>query len=58
MPADFIMMRKCPLCGSDFIVPDADVWVYRRGNKMLCSWHCVREYDRKTKTKKHKRADR
>lgn len=56
MPADFIMMRKCPLCGSDFIVPDADVWAYRRGNKMLCSWHCVREYDRKTKTKK--RSDR
>lgn len=62
MGGDFIMFRKCPVCGREFTIPDVDMWVFKRGrgNKVLCSWGCLREYDRrkKAKTREYKRSDR
>lgn len=49
---------KCPVCGKRFEVLWPNQWVYKRGNKYICSWGCIRRYDRKeangmyTKTKK------
>ena len=49
---------KCPVCGKDFDVLWPNHWVYKRGNNFICSWGCIRKYDRKeangmyTKTKK------
>jgi len=44
--------RKCPQCGKEFFVRNALEWAYRRSNKLYCSWHCVREYDAGSKTRK------
>ena len=49
---------KCPVCGKRFDVLWPNQWAYKRGNKFICSWGCIRKYDRKeangmyTKTKK------
>ena len=37
--------RKCPQCGKEFFVWNAEDWVYRRNGRALCSWHCVRAFD-------------
>lgn len=38
---------KCPVCGKDFDVLWPNHWVYKRGNQFICSWGCIRRYDRK-----------
>ena len=37
--------RICPICGRHFY-PPTDEWVYRRGELLLCSWHCLCAFDR------------
>lgn len=37
----------CPQCGKEFVVLYPTQWGYKRGNKYLCSWSCLRAYDKK-----------
>ena len=41
------MSEICPVCGKEFEVTWPHLWTYRRGNRMVCSYSCVRAYDRK-----------
>lgn len=38
---------KCPVCKKEFDVLWPSQWAYKRGNKFICSWGCIRKYDRK-----------
>ena len=38
---------KCPVCGKRFDVLWPNQWAYKRGNNFICSWGCIRKYDRK-----------
>jgi hypothetical protein len=40
----------CKMCGKVFIITDE--WVYKRGVKKFCSWHCFNGYLNEIKTKK------
>lgn len=48
----------CPICGKVFFA-DYGMWAYKlrmrgtRGPKPLCSWHCMREMERRKKEKKY-----
>ena len=44
--------RKCPMCGKEFFVRDANDWVYKRNSQYFCSWHCLRNYEKGSKTRK------
>lgn len=44
--------KTCEVCGKDFIVLYQDLWRYKRGAKWLCSWKCLRAYDKKGEEKK------
>ena len=44
--------KKCAVCGKGFVVLHQDLWRYRRGAKWLCSWSCLREYDKKKEERK------
>lgn len=46
--------RVCCVCGKKFVVYLNNDWVYRRGNKYMCSWTCLRAYDKKHPTKGYK----
>ena len=42
-------VRKCPVCGKRFFIYDPSDWAYKRVGKHItyvCSWTCLREYDR------------
>lgn len=40
--------RICPECGKKIVRVSFNDYVYRRGNKIYCSWTCYRkEYHRK-----------
>ena len=41
------MKEKCPVCGKGFWIEWPTLWGYKRGNRFICSWKCIREYDRK-----------
>lgn len=41
------MSEKCPNCGKEFAVLWPSQWAYKRYSRFLCSWKCLREYDRK-----------
>ena len=41
------MRPECPVCGRLFWCDYPNQWVYKRGNQFICSWSCIREYDRK-----------
>lgn len=41
------MRRKCPVCGRRFWCDWPGLWAYKRDKLFLCSWSCIREYDRK-----------
>ena len=41
------MRPECPVCGRMFWCDYPNQWVYKRGNQFICSWSCIREYDRK-----------
>lgn len=34
--------RKCPQCGGRFCMPDREMWAYKDGYTILCSWRCLR----------------
>lgn len=38
--------KKCAECGKEFVVLYQDIWAYKRGEKWLCSWKCLRAYDK------------
>lgn len=38
-------MKQCAVCGKSFDVLWEQLWVYKRGSKFMCSYHCLREYD-------------
>lgn len=42
--------RKCPVCGKRFFIDMIELWVYKRGTGhgqiYICSWKCLREFDR------------
>lgn len=41
------MKEKCPVCGKGFWCDYPHLWAYKREKLFLCSWKCIREYDRK-----------
>lgn len=43
---------KCPVCKKEFDVLWPSQWAYKREEKFICSWGCIRKYD------KRKEADR
>ena len=45
-------MNKCPECGKLFTVLWPHLWTYKRDKKYLCSYGCMRAYD-----KRHERKD-
>lgn len=42
----FGSIRKCPICGKQFYVPFADIWVYARDHRLVCSWSCLRQAEK------------
>lgn len=41
-----IRMKKCPVCGKEFYVPDSEKWGYQRGKHLYFhTWSCLRKYD-------------
>ena len=48
---------KCAVCGKEFYVLYQTLWRYKRGapehvEAWLCSWSCLREYDRRKEAEK------
>ena len=45
---DMFMVRYCPVCGKDFVVPDSKLYAYkqRAGSDTLyfCRYNCKRQY--------------
>ena len=52
--------KKCPVCKKKFFVRYAEEYVYKiyRGNsyKHVCSWKCLREYEKAHETSTEKKA--
>lgn len=46
---DWLYERKCPQCGKRFCMPNKEMWVYKDGDRVLCSWHCLREREKNAK---------
>lgn len=40
--SDWFCARVCPECGKVFGVPCKDIWAYKIGEVIFCSWHCLR----------------
>lgn len=43
------MIHKCAVCKKQFDVLYPDLWRYKRWNRFMCSWKCLRAYDNKEK---------
>lgn len=48
---DMFNVQNCPICGRDFVIPDAGLWTYKRrggkdGKKMFyfCTYGCKNKY--------------
>jgi hypothetical protein len=41
------MIKNCPICGKAFDVLYPDIWRYKRNNRFICSWKCIRLFDGK-----------
>ena len=39
--------HKCPQCGKVFL--SREPWGYVRSDKKICSYHCLREYDKRSR---------
>ena len=39
------MIHQCPQCGKEFDVLWPQLWSYKRGQKFLCTYTCLRAYD-------------
>ena len=42
--ANYGDIRICPVCGKEFL--PTEEWVYKRAGKRLCSYTCMRKYDK------------
>ena len=40
------MVNKCPICKKRFVTMYPHLWAYRRGSLYICSWKCLRAYDK------------
>lgn len=40
-----VQERKCPICGKTFL--PAPLHIYKVNNRLVCSWGCVRTYEKK-----------
>ena len=49
---DTSAVKKCPVCRKEFVVLYQNLWRYKRGSKWMCSWKCLRAYDKKGEEKK------
>ena len=38
---------NCPVCGKEFFMTWPHLWRYKRGQRYLCSWGCLRQFDEK-----------
>ena len=38
--------KKCAMCGKEFVVLYQDLYRYKRGDRWLCSWKCLRAFDK------------
>lgn len=43
---EFQTTKHCPVCGKVFSVLWPTQWAFRRKNSYICSWKCIRLYDR------------
>lgn len=43
------MIKICPICGKEFEVLYPDIWRFKRQNRHLCSWSCLRVHDNRRK---------
>jgi len=46
MATDIIAMKKCSVCGKEFVVPYPELWTYRsKGSyrRYQCSYKCYRK---------------
>ena len=41
------MVTRCSECGKHFDILYPDLWAYKTGSKIFCSWHCLRADERK-----------
>lgn len=48
--------RKCPECRKRFCIPITEVWTYRDGDTLLCSWSCVRAREARQQAKEEAEA--
>ena len=39
-------MKSCPVCGKIFYVQYPNKWQYKRDNRFICSWRCLRLLDK------------
>ena len=59
------LMKKCPICGKVFYVPDRVSWVYRErvysrgGDKTtyFCTWGCFRKNEKDVEEERRKKFD-
>lgn len=50
------MIKNCPICGKAFDVLYPDIWRYKRNNRFICSWKCIRLFDGKEERQMKERA--
>ena len=60
MARQILWPQKCPICGREFYPPDVEEWAYRTRQysgavRLYCSWHCLREEQRRNEKKKKPR---
>lgn len=51
------MIKNCPICGKAFDVLWPELWRYVRNGRYLCSWKCIRLYDKEKKEEKQMSKD-
>ena len=51
------MITKCPVCRKEFDVLWPHLWKYKRGEKILCSWGCLRKYDERKQKNMRRNGD-
>ena len=45
------MRRTCPVCGKLFFCDYPNLWVYKRYGEFICSYGCLRQFDREEASK-------
>lgn len=44
------MVGHCGECGKHFEILFPDLWRYRKGKRLFCSWHCLRADEKKNES--------